>query len=45
MTQQDLRTIRDKHPIVEFLARRLVYSAVVLIGVLIVVFADRKSVV
>ena len=30
---------RANHPIAEFLARRLLYSAVVLIGVLIVVFA------
>ncbi len=36
---QAWRSIRAKHPIVEFLARRLLYSAVVLIGVLIVVFA------
>lgn len=34
-----LSTIRANHPIVEFLARRLLYSAVVLIGVLVVVFA------
>ena len=31
--------VRSDHPIAEFLARRLLYSAVVLIGVLIVVFA------
>ncbi|WP_157561304.1 ABC transporter permease [Mycobacterium sp. E802] len=35
----NLTAFRERHPIAEFLARRLVYSAVVLVGVLIVVFA------
>ncbi|OBG84026.1 glutathione ABC transporter permease GsiC [Mycobacterium sp. E802] len=34
-----MTAFRERHPIAEFLARRLVYSAVVLVGVLIVVFA------
>lgn len=35
----NMSAFRARHPIVEFLVRRLLYSAVVLIGVLIVVFA------
>ena len=34
-----LTRIRDEHPILEFLSRRLLHSAVVLVGVIVVVFA------